>query len=293
MELTYLRTFCTVADHGSYTRAAEVLGYAQSSVTAQIAKLEELYGAILLERSGRGMIPTFAGSNLLPYARQMLALSAEAKGIISGGDQGVLNIGAIETLAAYYLPHRLHRYREQHPGMQLRVQPGSEEDIISAVKDKTTHFGLIFDVPYASGELVTLPLREEQLYVVTHPEHPLAAEKAITPERLEGEPLVLTESTCTYRKQLLHVLRESGITARVDMEFGNLEGIKQAVKHSWGTAFLPRYAVEEELRNGTLTGIPLAGQLEPFYIQLIYRKEQRLSPVFMEFIAHMQQQQPV
>lgn len=97
---------------------------------------------------------------------------------------------------------------------------------------------------------------------------------------------MLTESTCTYRKQLLHVLRESGITARVDMEFGNLEGIKQAVKHSWGTAFLPRYAVEEELRTGVLTGIPLAGQLEPFYIQLIYRKEQRLSPVFMEFIAH-------
>ncbi|KAI7264785.1 hypothetical protein KC345_g8732 [Hortaea werneckii] len=290
MELTYLRTFCEVADSGSYTRAAEKLGYAQSSVTAQIAKLEELYGAVLLERSGRGMIPTFAGNNLLPYARQMLALSAEAKGVISGGDQGVLNIGAIETLAAYYLPHRLHRYREQYPGMQLRVQPGSEEAIIASVKDKSADFGLIFDVPYVSGELISLPLREEPLYVVTHPEHRLAAEPVVTPGQLEGEALVLTENTCTYRKQLLHVLRESGIAARVDMEFGNLEGIKQAVKHRWGTAFLPRYAIEEELRSGVLTGIPLAGEQEAFYIQLIYRKELRLSPSFTDFIACMRQE---
>jgi DNA-binding transcriptional LysR family regulator len=290
MELTYLRTFCEVADSGSYTRAAEKLGYAQSSVTAQIAKLEELYGAILLERSGRGMIPTFAGHNLLPYARQMLALSAEAKGVVSGGDQGVLNIGAIETLAAYYLPHRLHRYREQYPGMQLRVQPGSEEAIITSVKDKSADFGLIFDVQYASGELISLQLREEPLYVVTHPEHPLAAEATVRPVQLAGEALVLTENTCTYRKQLLHVLRESGIAASIDMEFGNLEGIKQAVKHKWGTAFLPRYAVEEELRTGVLAGIPLAGEAERFYIQLIYRKERRLSPAFTDFIAHMRQQ---
>lgn len=290
MELTYLRTFCEVADSGSYTRAAEKLGYAQSSVTAQIAKLEELYGAILLERSGRGMIPTFAGRNLLPYARQMLALSAEAKGVVSGGDQGVLNIGAIETLAAYYLPHRLHRYREQYPGMQLRVQPGSEEAIIASVKDKSADFGLIFDVQYASGELISRRLREEPLYVVTHPEHPLAAEDTVRPGQLAGEALVLTENTCTYRKQLLHVLRESGIAARIDMEFGNLEGIKQAVKHKWGTAFLPRYAVEEELRTGVLAGIPLAGEAERFYIQLIYRKERRLSPAFTDFIAHMRQQ---
>ncbi|MEK5035098.1 LysR family transcriptional regulator [Paenibacillus sp. FSL R7-0302] len=290
MELTYLRTFCAVVDHGSYTRAADVLGYAQPSVTAQIAKLEEMYGATLLERSGRGMIPTFAGRNLLPYARQMLVLSEEAKKVITGGDQGTLNIGAIETLAAYFLPHRLHQYRMRYPGMQLRVQPGSEEDIIAAVLEKSVQFGLIFDVPFHTGDLITLPLREEALYVVTHPEHLLAAGTEVTAEQLEGEPLVLTEHTCTYRKQLLQVFRESGVAAHIGMEFGNLEGIKQAVKHNWGTGFLPRYAVEEELRTGALTGIPLAGQKENFYIQLIYRKEQQLSPAFTDFIALMQEQ---
>lgn len=254
MELTYLRTFCEVVSCGSYTRAAEKLGYAQPSVTAQIAKLEELYGAVLLERSGRGMIPTFAGHSLIPYARQMLALSEEAKGAVSGGDKGVMTIGAIETLAAYYLPHRLYRYRERYPGMQLRVQPGSEERIIADVMDKSVDFGLIFDVPFDSEELISLQLRKEQLFVITHPEHPLAKRQEVTPLALEGEPLVLTEDTCTYRRLLLHELRQSGVIPRIDMEFGNLEGIKQAVRHRWGTAFLPHYAVEEELRSGSLRG---------------------------------------
>lgn len=289
MELTYLRTFREVADCGSYTRAAEKLGYAQSSVTAQIAKLEEMYGAVLLERSGRGMIPTFAGQNLLPYARQMLALSEEAKGVISGGDTGVMNIGAIETLAAYYLPHRLHSYRAKYPDMRLRVQPGSEEQIIQAVKEKGAEFGLIFDLPYKSEEVVSLPLRQEQLFVVTHPEHILAKETEISPLALSGEPLVLTEATCTYRRQLLVELKQSGITPRIDMEFGNLEGIKQAVKHKWGIAFLPRYAIEEELESGRLAGIPLHGGQDNFYIQLIYRRDRRLSPAFHDFIEQMKQ----
>ncbi|WP_379158063.1 LysR family transcriptional regulator [Paenibacillus sp. sgz5001063] len=290
MELTYLRTFCEVVSSGSYTRAAEKLGYAQSSVTAQVAKLEEMYGAVLLERSGRGMIPTFAGNNLLPYARQMLALSEEAKGMIAGGDRGILNIAAIETLAAYYLPHRLHRYRIRYPDVQLRVQPGSEEGIITAVKDKSADFGLIFDVAYVSDELTALPLRQEPLYVVTHPGHPLAGETEVSPNLLADVPLVLTEDTCTYRRQLLHELKAAGVAPRIDMEFGNLEGIKQAVRHQWGIAFLPRYAIEEELLSGVLRGIPLSGKQDEFYIQLIYRNGRRLSPAFEHFIAEICQQ---
>lgn len=290
MELTYLRTFCEVVSCGSYTRAAEKLGYAQSSITAQIAKLEKAYGAKLLERSGRGMVPTFAGNGLLPYARQMLLLNEEAKEVISGGHKGELIIGSIEMLAAYYLPHRLYRYRSDYPGIQLRVQPGTEVDILSAVANKSADCGLIFDMPYVSEELATLPLRQEQLYIVVHSEHPLALENGIQPVQLQGIPLILTEDTCTYRRYLLHLLKESDVHPHIDMEFGNLEAIKQAVKHRWGAAFLPGYAVEEERQTGELKAIPLIGNHSEFYIQLIYRKERWISPAFNTFIQQMKQQ---
>ncbi|ULO07272.1 LysR family transcriptional regulator [Paenibacillus sp. 19GGS1-52] len=289
MELTYLRTFCEVVTCGSYTRAAEKLGYAQSSITAQIAKLEEVYGAVLLERVGRGMTPTFAGKSLLPYARQMLALNEEVKEIISGGSKGILTISAIETLAAYFLPHRLHRYREQYPGIQLRVQPGSEVEIITAVKEKSADFGLIFDTRYVSEELESLVLRQEQLFIITHPEHPLAHQPELSLTQLAGEPLILTEDTCTYRRYLLDELKQAGISPRIDMEFGNLEGIKQAVKHQWGTAFLPGYAIEEERRQGSISAIPIVGDTKGFYIQLIYRKDRVLPPAYNDFIKQMQE----
>jgi hypothetical protein len=83
MDFVYLQTFCEVAKWGNFTRAVEALGYAQSSVTTQIQKLEEQYGATLFERYGRRMQPTQAGEVLLPYARQILASRAEAKALLS------------------------------------------------------------------------------------------------------------------------------------------------------------------------------------------------------------------
>ncbi|NGM85051.1 LysR family transcriptional regulator [Paenibacillus sp. 7124] len=288
MELTYLRTFCEVIKSGSYTRAAEQLGYAQSSVTAQIAKLEEMYGAKLLERSGHGMAPTFAGKTLLGYARQMLALSEEAKAIISEGQAGELTVGCIETLAAYFLPDRLHRFRKQYPDIRLRVLPGSESDIIAGVRNKSSDFGLIFDKPYVSEDLQVLPLRQEELFIIVHPGHPLADFKSVQISLLAAEPLVLTEDTCTYRNHLLQEMRGLGIAPRVELEFGNLEGIKQAVKHEWGIAFLPGYTVLEELEREELKAIPVAeGGGWGFQIQLIYRKDRWLSASFERFIEMM------
>ncbi|AIQ10879.1 LysR family transcriptional regulator [Paenibacillus durus] len=289
MELTYLRTFCEVAASGSHTRAAENLGYAQSSVTAQIAKLEEMYGAKLLERSGRGMAPTFAGRTLLRYARQMLALSEEAKEVIAEGQTGELAIGSIETLAAYFLPQRLHQYRKQYPDIRIRVLPGSETDIIAAVRNKSADFGLIFDMPYASDELQVLALQPEELFIIVHPGHPLAGHGSAELSMLAAEPLVLTEDTCTYRNFLLQKMRGLGMTPRVELEFGNLEGIKQAVKHEWGVAFLPGYTVLEELRRGELRAIPVSEDGgKGFFIQLIYRKDRWLSASFKRFIEMMQ-----
>lgn len=95
------KTFREVAKWGSYTRAAEVLGYAQSSITTQIQKLEESYGAVLVERFGRNMRLTLAGEALLQYANDIYRLHEESKEVVSRQSRGILSIGTIETLAAF------------------------------------------------------------------------------------------------------------------------------------------------------------------------------------------------
>ena len=104
MELTYLQTFREVLKWGSFTRAAEELGYAQSSVTTQIQKLEDSYGAVLFERYGRKMKPTIAGEALAHYANEIIRLHAESKEVVSRQPRVSLTIGTIETVAAFFLP---------------------------------------------------------------------------------------------------------------------------------------------------------------------------------------------
>ncbi|MGZ4164842.1 MAG: LysR family transcriptional regulator, partial [Tumebacillaceae bacterium] len=110
MNLAFLQTFCEVAKWGSFTRAADELGYAQSSVTMQIQKLEETYGVVLVERYGRKMRLTDAGEELLRYAKQMVALYEESKASLRQQKTGTLKIGTIETVAAFYLPAILQTF---------------------------------------------------------------------------------------------------------------------------------------------------------------------------------------
>lgn len=95
MELRHLKTFRTVAEKGGFSRAGEELGYAQSTVTAHIHKLEEELGSPLFDRLGKRTVLTDAGKHLLPYAKEMVRLSREAAEIIghSEAPAGPLRIG--------------------------------------------------------------------------------------------------------------------------------------------------------------------------------------------------------
>jgi len=135
MDFVYLRTLCKVARWGSLTQAADALGYAQSSVTTQIQRLEEQYEVILFERYGRKMKPTQAGEMLLHYARQILDLHTEAKSQLSQQEAGTITLGTIETLATFYLPPFLQIFRSAYPNMTLALQAGNESSIVQAAKD--------------------------------------------------------------------------------------------------------------------------------------------------------------
>jgi len=284
MELTYLRTFREVVKKGSYTKAAETLGYAQSSVTTQIQKLEAAYGAVLLERFGRGMRLTLAGEALLRYADEIARLHDESKEVVSKQSKGTLSVGTIETLAAFYLPPYLQAYRERFPEINVTLQPGNEPQIIESVKEGELDVGIILDPPFSDPELHTTVLREEQLVIIAHPDHRFAGQEEIRLEDIESESLILTEDGCTYRAMLLKLLRNGHIGYRLAYEFGNLEAIKQCVTYGLGIALLPRIAVAEAVRQGQVVAIPFVHPECRFYTQLIYAKKKWQSNPFQGFI---------
>ncbi|WP_090984026.1 LysR family transcriptional regulator [Paenibacillus sp. CF384] len=280
MELTYLKTFREVAKCGSYTRAAESLGYAQSSITSQIQKLEEAYGAVLLERFGRGMRLTMAGEALLQYANDIHRLHEESKEVVAKQAKGTLSIGTIETLAAFYLPPHLQAYRREFPEVNIVIQPANEPFIIEAVKEGELDVGIILDPPFTDPELHSSILREETLVMITSPNHRLNGQSEVHVEDLENESLILTEDGCTYRAMLLKVLKGNQVSFSLSYEFGNLEAIKQCVIYGLGIALVPRITVAEEIRKGQLIAIPFVHPDCKFYTQLIYSKKKWKSKAF-------------
>ncbi|GCE29880.1 putative HTH-type transcriptional regulator YwqM [Dictyobacter alpinus] len=286
MDFVYLRTLCEVAKWSSFTRAADALGYGQPSVTMQIQKLEEQYGAVLFERYGKRMQPTQAGEVLLQYARQILALHAEAKAQLSTQETGTLTIGTIESLATFYLPSLLQAFRRTYPGITIALQSGNEESIVRAVKEGQCDLGLILDVVSSDLELECVPLRKEEFAIITQIGSPYSHLPEVTVQKLANASFILTEEGCTYRALLLQELRQSGTAHQIVCSFGSLEAIKQCVMCGLGIAFLPRATVQEEVEQGKLQALPFAYHSN-LYTQAIYLKRKWKSRAFQNLLDLM------
>ncbi|MFX3633040.1 MAG: LysR family transcriptional regulator [Candidatus Pristimantibacillus sp.] len=279
-----MQTFREVVKWGSYTRAAKELGYAQSSVTTQIQRLEEAYGVILFERYGRRMKLTLAGESLVHYADEITRLHRESKEVVSKPSAGALTIGTIDTLAAFYLPPFFQSFRKDYPDINLIIQPANEPYIIESVKDGILDMGFILDPPLHHPDIETVALREEELVIIAHPNHKIHEMPAIHIHELNNESLILTEEGCTYRAMLLKVLDASQVNVKISCEFGNLEAIKQCVTYGLGIALLPRIVVEAEIKKGQLVASHLQHPDLKFYTQLIYAKRKWLSEPLQDFL---------
>lgn len=287
MDTRYLRTFREVAKWQSFTRAADVLGYAQSSVTTQIQNLESEFGATLFERWGRKIRLTQAGEQLLQYANQVLALMDEAKEILSDQTEqaaGTISIGTVESLAAFYLPPLLQTLRHEYPRIKLLLKPGICTELRQGVKEGVFDVAVIFDREQTHPDLHVHNLGEEALVVVAHREHPLGRKERVEVADFAGENWIFTEAGCSYRMMMETILRDNDISQGMSLEFGSMEAIKQCVAYGLGIALLPRIAVEEDVRRGTLKILPFQHPEIRIYKQVVYHKKKWISQPLRRFL---------
>lgn len=296
MDTRYLQTFREVAKCQSFTRAAEVLGYAQSSVTMQIQNLENEFGITLFERWGRKIRLTHAGEALLAYSDQVLAILDEARGNLSEQAQiaGTLSIGTVESLAAFFLPPYLQKFRQEHSRMRLLLHPGICHDLRQGVKEGKYDFVVVLDWLQEHPELNNVNLGEEKLVVIAAPGHRLSEKKQIEAKDFSGENWIFTEAGCSYRSIMEAVLRDAEAPIDMTMEFGSLEAIKQCVAYDLGIALVPYIAVAEEAEKGALIILPFSHPEVRVYRQLVYHKKKWMSqPMrhFLELLANAEESQ--
>ncbi|MEV7884185.1 LysR family transcriptional regulator [Streptomyces sp. NPDC002817] len=278
MELRLLVTFEKVATVLSFTRAAAELSYAQSSVTNQIRALEDSLGTPLFDRLGSRIRLTEAGERLLPYARQIIELSEEARAAVVDAEEpsGTLAVGTMESLTSYRLPPLLELFHHRHPKVRLSLRTTLGDETRQALRQGTYDVGFLMEPETEHAGLESRVLAPEPLVLVAAPGHPLARRTAaLKTEDLTEVQLVGTEPGCPYRD-----LFESELVHRTGspppfMEFGTIEATKRGVAGGLGVALLPRVTVGAELASGALVELPWEPPFQ-LYTQVAWRAGKRL-----------------
>ncbi|MCD9025994.1 LysR family transcriptional regulator [Cohnella silvisoli] len=284
MDLIYMKSFLEVARCQSFTKAAENLGYVQSSVTAQIQKLESEYGVVLFERFGRTMRLTSAGEQLRDTFVRILEIYDDSKRLIARQAKGNLEIGTIESLMAFFLPPVFHRFLQSFPEINLQVNEINEANILQSIRSGLLDLGILLDRPIVDDDIESIAIRKEPLVLVAKPEHPLCSADQVSIAELDGQFLIVTEQGCTYRAAFERLLGQHGVTYHIHHEFGSLEAIKQCVGYGLGIALVPHIAVTRELTDRRLVALPFTHPDITFFTQIVHHKKKWLNPAVRHLI---------
>jgi DNA-binding transcriptional LysR family regulator len=286
VDLGQLEAFVEVAQHQSFSKAAEALFLTQPSVTARIQSLERELGEPLFERNGRGVRLTDVGSSFLPYAQRVLKDLQEGRDALEGLRSlqiGALRLGSAFTVSTYVLPKILKTYHERFPAVEISVKTGRSEEVLHLVLGDEVQAGLVRAVVHPDVE--TVQLYEDEVVLVTNSQHPFAASGEACLEDVGRQPLILFDKGSSYHDLVQGLFRQAGVVPWTAMELDSMEATKKMVEEGLGIAMLPRVSVEREVKLGVLAEIKLLDATNPRRrIALIYRRSRRPSRTMIAFL---------
>jgi LysR family transcriptional regulator, cyn operon transcriptional activator len=241
MILRHIRYLKAVADHGSFTRAAQALHVSQPALSQQVKELEAQVGAQLLDRSGRQIRPTDRGAIYLHHAGRALAELEEATRAVRDVEDlsiGSLRLGVTLSVATYLLGPLMARFRAGYPGIALVVRVAPQEAIEPALRDDELDLGLGFgDLP--ADDLETIPLHNEQPTLIVGAAHPVTRKASLTAAELATTPLALLDPSFSTRRRVDHYFRSHGLTATVAVEANSIAALIEMVRHTDLATILP------------------------------------------------------
>lgn len=290
MQINDLLIFQSVAEHGSFTKAAAATNTVQSNVTARIKFLESEFSTRLFDRTSRKIELTDDGIALLKTAKEILALVDNAKQNIGGVKQpltvkGSIRIGCIHTTAALRAPGILNDFGRNYPEVTMRLKTGTTDaltkDVLNYKLDGAFVAGMVDDERLSARAVVT-----EELGIV-------ASGLVGSAQELQssGKPvkLIVFSDGCSYRRHFEKIIESWSNKKIVLIEHDTLEGILNAVEAGAGITLLPVQLIEKHYRFKSLKVLPLPEQTSRMTTFFITRKEQARNEahrLFFETIAN-------
>lgn len=270
MTLEQLRIFVAVAEREHVTQAARDLNLTQSATSAAIAALEARYATKLFNRVGRRIELTEAGRLFLGEARAVLARAAAAETLLAdlaGLRSGSLALAASQTVANYWLPRLMHRYRAAFPRVDLSLAIGNTDRVAAMVRDGVADLGFV-EGAVDDPSLAVSAVAEDELVLVASPSLAAPSDHRLAPADLKAMRWVFRERGSATRAILEKAMLEFGVAAAdldILLELPSNEAVRVAVEDGAGAAVLSKLVVAASLRSGALVARGFALPARKFF----------------------------
>lgn len=259
-----IKVFYHVARDLSFTKASRELNISQPAVSKHIQELESTIGQALFLRNGSRILLTEAGKTLMESVRviiQEYELADYKLGLLNNQIQGNLIIGASTTIAQYILPKIIAQFSEQNPLVKIKLFTGNTAQVDRWLFERKIGLGFVEGIA-EDQSLKYNKILDDQLIWVASQSHPLFKQTPICLEELVKQEFIFREPGSGTNDILFQKFKENGINAKDlinRVQMSSSESIKQYIRYSNSIGILSRYAVQNDLENGTLKQIEVDG----------------------------------
>lgn len=252
IELRQLNYLTTIAEEGSFTRAAEKLFVTQSALSQQIQKLEDEVGLPLLERAPRHIRLTAAGKLLSVRAHNIFKELSNAEVAIQelqGIQRGSLAVGVVQTINHYLVPQVVAQFIRDYPNIEIHIQELRADDIEARLRSGELQLGIGF-MPLESADIEAELIFTEDLVLIVANDHPLAAQQQVDWSAIDGVPLALLPTNYCTRRLVETSASHAGITLNTRVEMTAIDALLTTVEYTTLATILPKLAFTQRRSTG-------------------------------------------
>lgn len=252
MDINKYFIFVKTIELGSLTKAGYELGYTQSAASHMLSSLEKELGFPLLLRSRSGIKLTSAGETVLPLAKEIVRYHTQLMQLadsINGLETGIVKVATFTSVAIQWLPSIITEFREQYPGIDIRILDGNYEEVESWISSGRADCGFIVENPEL--DFSTTPLKEDRLLAVLPKGHRLCRYKKIPLRELGKESFIIPAEGIKYN--IGTILKKASLKPEGSFNMASDYSSVAMVRGGHGITILP----ELVLKSMTTTGIEI------------------------------------
>lgn len=289
MDFKNLETFIQVAELSSFTKAAEKLGYSQSTISFQIKQLENELNAQLFERINHTVTLTERGKEVLSYAHQISKLTKEMAKPAKENEQvcGHIRIAMADSLCNWLLTNDFVHFHKLYPEITLTMIAASTEEMFRLLNQNEVDLVYTLDQHFYDKNYVIVSEKKINAHFVGSPI--IFKKKRYSIEEIIKLPFILTEKGMSYRRLMDEKLASMSLEVEPLLETGNTSLICHLAEQSVGISYLPDYVTEDSVKTGKLIRLNTPEFEIDIWQQLLYHRSKWVTPQMQAVMDYLSQ----